>query len=110
LEQQKFQLKAQGEAQKSELSARDAQTQLAMKGQEHNMKMQQRAQEIQLSAAEAEHKQRIFSAEAQAKMIQELQHKEVGHQVDMRHKDEAGRQKVAAAKQQAKVKPKKGAK
>lgn len=111
MEQQKFQLQAQGQQQKSELAARDAQTKLAMKAQEHQLEMERKQQEMQVSAAEAVHKQRIFSAEAQAKMIQELQHKEVAHRVNMRHQDEAGKQKVAVAKQQAKAKPqKKGAK
>ena len=110
LEQGKFQLKAQEMDRKAQLESQSAQAQLAMKAQDHQLTMQAKAQEIQLSAAEANHKQKIFSAEANAKMIQDLQHKEVAHQVDMRHKEQAGQQKVQQAKQQAKVKPKKGAK
>jgi len=110
LEQQKFGLKAQEMERKSQLAERDAQTKLAMAAQDHQISAQAKIQDIRLSAAEAEHKQKIFSAEEQAKLIQELSHNEATHQQSLKHAQEQSTAKVAAAKQQAKVKPKKGAK
>lgn len=75
--QMKGQLAQQAQADKSaaaqqkmEIEAHSAETQLAMKAQEHAQNQANAARMAQIKAAEANHNQRIFSAEAQQKMNQ----------------------------------------
>ena len=61
---------------------------------------------MQLDAAASVHKQRIFSAEKSTEIIQGAQQRDVEHRQKMQMTKEQSDAKVAAAKQQAKVKPK----
>lgn len=110
LEQQKAQLTMQTSAQKMELEKVSAQAKLAMKAQEHQMDMNAKAQNIQLDAAKSEHAQKIFSAEKSAELIQGVQQRDIEHRQKLQMNKEQSDAKVAAAKQQAKVKPKPKAK
>ena len=106
LEQQKAQATIQTAAQKAELEKSSEQAKLAMKAQEHDMNMQAQAQKMQLDAAASIHKQKIFSAEKSAEIIQGAQQRDIEHRQKMRMNKEQSDAKVAAQKQQAKVKPK----
>ena len=71
MEQQKFAMQAENDARKSELAARESETQLAMKAQEHSLDMQHQSRMSNIKAAEAVHKQRIFTAQQAQKMQQQ---------------------------------------
>lgn len=71
MEQQKFAMQAENDARKSELAARESETQLAMKAQEHALDIQHQSRMSNIKAAEAVHKQRIFTAQQQQKMQQQ---------------------------------------
>jgi len=88
IEQQKLQMQSAATAQKMELEARDKQTQLVMKQQEHAMDMQHKADMAKLQASAEAHKQRIFSAQAQAEMNQKLIHGEQAHQQKLQQSKE----------------------
>lgn len=68
LEQKKFALDAQDRQQKSELAARDANVQLAMKQQAQAADIENASMLARVKAGEALHKQRVFSSEAQQKI------------------------------------------
>jgi chaperonin GroES len=106
LEQQKAQVSMQTAAQKAELEKSSAQAKLAMEAQKHEMNLQAQQQKMQLDAAAAVHNQRIFSAEKSAEIIQGAQQRDIEHRQKMQMNKEQSDAKVAAARQQAKVKPK----
>lgn len=107
MEDRKIQMQGQNDQRKMETEARGKEVELAMKREEHALDMQHAADMNNIKRAEALHKQRIFSAGS----IQDLQHKEISHQQQLRQGEEQGKAKVEQMKKQAAAKPKsKGAK
>jgi chaperonin GroES len=102
LEEKKIAMKGAETQHKMELEDRSAQTQLAMKQQEHALEMQNKAQQAHLDGAVAIHKQKIFSAEAQQKM--NMAHME--HKQNLDNSKEQSSAKVQQMKAQAAAKPK----
>ena len=109
-DRQSASVKNQALAEKMELDKRDKEVQMAMKAQAHEQEMQERQQKLVMDAAASEQKQRIFSAEKSTELVQNATHREVEHKQKLRQSDEQSKAKVAAARQQAKAKPTKGAK
>jgi chaperonin GroES len=88
LEEQKAELKAQGDAHKSALQQRDMEFKQAMEATKVNQELQLKAAEAKVQSAIDIHKQRIFSATEQAKLNQSLVQKSQTHAQDMQHSKE----------------------
>lgn len=101
-EQASLQMRADAQRQESELKARDAQVQLAMKQQEHAQKMQNESQKARLDAGVALHKQRIFQAQEVNKLNQAAQQ---GNQKLVQN-EQTHQQKLTQQKQAAAAQPK----
>lgn len=105
-EEQKAALQQQQSQQEMEMKARDQQVQLAMQQQQHQLEMvtsrEKAAQELQISRE----RDNVRVASDRQKMNQQLLMNEANHTQQMRHGEDAARQKAKAA--ESKPTPKKG--